>query len=1700
MGRFAIQIDARTLLYRNLVLPQTALGWIPTRDLVTVQLDPGRYDVQAQSGVYTAFAFHVTDAGLVDFDPTFDAIAAGRGTATLALTGVEVSFDASGLSSIAGGGVLLASTSMAPEDWLGKRSCRLLPQTNFMVQQGSGVVCNLMFAIGLDGRFAYDAAQDAAQGGCLSGAGTAALRFHGTALTVDVSAVSRLLAFPEIFGLVPTWSGRLDIVVLPAAGYRLQTDQGVSGPLFSVGGHGEIVLDPGAAELQLEVDKSGPTPVVRALPQSLPAPGPLVFASYPFGSFRIVVGSDASGPQQVSMERDGTVRWLIDRRWLAGQPALAVKLQGKLTLQPAPRPVPPRPVPPRFGRLTVALSGARWPGTDISADFTLVVERVVTADGVDITVTMDWASSGGEFVADGTWDGNATAAVSATGAVCKLGPERTLALSGGAAAQATFRPGHLTLAAAALARVTSVTEDLPCGTLELTLLAPGDRRQFSPDTAPPLCSRLALTGSAPWPVALPASQTPLGELARVADLFGTLDAEVGENLDGRRRQAMTLLANSNATQFQLHLGDGIADAAGRPVRVSLVACRLAFLFDREPAQAVLTAGASTDRLWTRTQGVGLALGALVVEPPRANFVLGYDGAQASVQRCELPYSGLSVALDGCVVEPAGAGNHLSLLPPGARPDGSVRNWLCIGAPPAGMAALCLHDVGFSVLRPADLLVLRFDLRGLVLQAARGATPTLQPALPGQPGYLAVSLPPQHLAEQVLPLGTTADPARDLALRLAGASRLVFQVPGGAPAQPLTLDRLLGWAGWPLSVPAVCDDPPPPLTPAPPNGLDGGTSPQTAIELPYRLLLSPGSVAGFSHARAPVTRGGWTELWHTRLGARRAGALAPGGFLVDERASPDNDAQRRMRAVWSPDWGQSPPARELAFSAPMTAADRYRIVDAGANLAARGSAAKLEVSHLMLSSQGGWLHADGAWPPVAGGGAHDLDAWNHRAAMGRDQYVRIVRRGVLFPFGHRANLATVSERRFQGGDDNAAVLVQYGKLEVTERVRDMAPMPDALFARVEILTLRTPALNIVPPLTPDLGFGTSALWVCLPPPGVFTPLRFQLRAWDRLGTPCEFSAPMIFVADDVLGRADVMDAVRRSYDAQGGGTEPVTTSPLSGQTLAYAPPTNPGDTSLQTHSLTFASGSGAGSAIDFYPRIHRAAVHLPAARALSSADAALAGAVGIRYAQPFLDAGGRFDAGNPGEVFATLEAQIPIGFDGDKSLGVASPGMALSALSRLHGTVAGAWQQVFTPAKIDLSQYFDATATLLGRITLKDLISGGIFPLPTRAQAGTGDGVAVPRLKVDTSAANAVVTTLDWAPRVDAGRTYSDPGGVFRLRFPPGAQPTFALQSRTVAPVRLPGDAGGPPSAASSVTTGRLTDFELAFAPGGDDLVVVRFAELAFRAEPGRKPDVRIGFATPDPVRLAGQLDFLQTLMDKLRGILGAGPSLKIDGGVITAGYAIAIPQLSIGIFSLQNISVGTAVAIPIVGSAPVAFRFDFAQASHPFNLTIALLGGGGYFSLAVDSTGIQAIDLAVEAGASVSLDLAGLASGSAHVMLGVSFHYAPDALAIGGYLRAGGELTVLQLISLHVEFYAGLAYVQNGSRKVIHASVSVMVEVSVAFLHQSVTLELTREFEVGGSASGSSLRLAGATGDPRPVTIAESMTQDDWTAYATAFA
>src|SRR5207249_7255382 len=65
---------------------------------------------------------------------------------------------------------------------------------------------------------------------------------------------------------------------------------------------------------------------------------------------------------------------------------------------------------------------------------------------------------------------------------------------------------------------------------------------------------------------------------------------------------------------------------------------------------------------------------------------------------------------------------------------------------------------------------------------------------------------------------------------------------------------------------------------PPGTVDGPPSvlpsaDVTAIEFPYRLLLSPDAGGRWRHRRAPLTAGGRTELWHTRLDPAPVRALA-----------------------------------------------------------------------------------------------------------------------------------------------------------------------------------------------------------------------------------------------------------------------------------------------------------------------------------------------------------------------------------------------------------------------------------------------------------------------------------------------------------------------------------------------------------------------------------------------------------------------------------------------------------------------------------------------------------------------------------------------------------------------------------------------------------------------------------------------------------
>lgn len=247
-------------------------------------------------------------------------------------------------------------------------------------------------------------------------------------------------------------------------------------------------------------------------------------------------------------------------------------------------------------------------------------------------------------------------------------------------------------------------------------------------------------------------------------------------------------------------------------------------------------------------------------------------------------------------------------------------------------------------RPDDLLRLRIEGRNLRVDRADGAGAALVVDDLTQPAHLLIHFPPQAIAETAFyeadildpdvpapPLGppqplppTTVDsipPPGGTQARLAQASRLAFTVPSGTRI-PLTIAGLLDWSVLEPSLNGIAAIGPSPtaaeIAAAPAIARPDET--ETAIELPYRMVVSPTAAVRWAHRQTPFTSRGRTELWHTRL-------VWPG----DERPDELTAAQpASLRAIWSDDYntrlGLNPDEDDPQLGrAAMTPNDRHQIV-------------------------------------------------------------------------------------------------------------------------------------------------------------------------------------------------------------------------------------------------------------------------------------------------------------------------------------------------------------------------------------------------------------------------------------------------------------------------------------------------------------------------------------------------------------------------------------------------------------------------------------------------------------------------------------------------------------------------------------------------------------------------------------------------------
>ncbi|HWI65741.1 MAG TPA: hypothetical protein VNT75_28275, partial [Symbiobacteriaceae bacterium] len=723
--------------------------------------------------------------------------------------------------------------------------------------------------------------------------------------------------------------------------------------------------------------------------------------------------------------------------------------------------------------------------------------------------------------------------------------------------------------------------------------------------------------------------------------------------------------------------------------------------------------------------------------------------------------------------------------------------------------------------------------------------------------------------------------------------------------------------------------------------------------------------------------------------------------------------------------------------------------------------------LMLSSMGAWLNLRGFWsrrPP-----GFTVEEWRHRAAMGRDTYVRVVEPGYLFPYGHRCALITVTERKFQPTPaGHMAAYLRQRKFIVVRQPERTFPAAGMSYSgrqmplkKVTVTTTVTPALDLPTPIVP--GSGESSFW----PRVGGKDFLFNIITVDGEGQSQEYSTPMAFIKDDIANDAAKMQTVANNM---AGGDINRRQRDLRGQKVAFAPATKPGDTSFETQYMSFAgeipdqdTALGADQP-RFFPAMSEAGIRMASVEALSQSTAPAK----IKMAQAFLE--DAFEAANKTGVFAELVDQVKAKFPTNMSGGVGAPNMGISGFSKMLGPVGGAIGDIVN-GTFDPKQFFSDEAKILGGILLSDILDA--LNLTDNDQKNAKVPKITARVvypegadgKEDKNAVPlGVETKLEWRPTVK-----DDPFHIFVTN----NDTKFELFARLFQDFD-----GNPPR---YEVRGLLEDFKVDLIAPVTSFLVLTFNKITFNVSDGTKPDVDPKI---DKVEFVGPLKFVQTLQDFLKSDGGGGGpfsfSIDVAPTGVKAGVSLAIPNVQLGVLTIANMKLSMGLNLPFNGD-PVRLRFAFCERENPFTLTVSMFGGGGFFAVGLGLDGIELMEAAFEFGGNFSMDI-GVASGGAHIMVGIYYKMEGEDASLTGYLRLGGHLSVLGIITISAEFNMSLTYDIPNDK--VWGQATLTVKIEILFFSMSVDLHVERKFK-------------GSAGDP---TFADLMDRSDWESYAEAFA
>lgn len=880
--------------------------------------------------------------------------------------------------------------------------------------------------------------------------------------------------------------------------------------------------------------------------------------------------------------------------------------------------------------------------------------------------------------------------------------------------------------------------------------------------------------------------------------------------------------------------------------------------------------------------------------------------------------------------------------------------------------------------------------------------------------------------------------------------------------------------------------------------------ETAVEVPSRLQLSPSVRGGWAHAidADPATV---VELWNTRLGVRAGTPEAP---TVDE----GEPAQRIVRALWNRD--RDVPAPYVPFRSSLTRGDRDDVVtlSSGEGIDRRIPVEPIQVNKLHLTSLGAFMDVRGFWP--GDGGEASLEEWQHRTTLGRDQYVKTVRKGYLYPFGHKAVLVTETRRRADPNlpDGDFAILWQRHFIVIREREKYFGG-PEMPFTSVAVDPKTTPDID-------DPGPEPHVLW----PRINGEQFRFKITAVDREGDVHGYAAPLLWIEQGAVsdGRGPEIRsaygldvAFKHANDAEG------VLQDLGGRRIAVAQRGPAGEATYETATLRFGA---IPDDITCEPELLFGEFVIPAIAATTGQKSPHR----FGYAEPHLDP----NAANLGEVVlanapGVAAPELKFGSSA-ASGGFLNPSQHIAGIARGKGPVAdiaaSAAGNPTNPADL-----FAGLGKILGLFELKDVLPAlGPDQVPAYAAqlldpataltdalrraaahltgaAATDLGNAAAQLDAAVHspphdfaaalvAANAAVSPsldgLGLAERAIADRALETARAILKVLNVPGGtdvldkvangEPVSSLLNHVHLEWRPPvknwpandvdaiflakrdgRDAGlllvvdirgGNLTDAPSVdVVGQLTNFTLQLAPGVP-LVHLPFERLYFRATTGKKTEIDVKLGTIEWLGVLGFVDRLRQLIP-LDGFSDP-PAVTVEGDKIKAGFSQALPSVPVGVFNLSNLSLAAQVTVPFVGTSPTV-GFSFCARERPFTVAVMFLGGGGFFGVQLDTKGLVLLEAAIEFGATLALDF-GVASGSVSCMAGVYFRLESGNGKLTGYLRIRGEVDVLGLASASLEMYMGLDF-EPGSGKVV-GQAKITVEIEVGPISKSVSISAERKF------------------------------------------